>query len=239
MKYETGAVSDFFEPFSADGFRALAKAGGYPLENAAWMAAQPLAYGIDAGHAIDDDGNLIDDARLDRIVKADAWKTSAVLIPVLAKEPEVTVLLTLRTSHLSSHSGQIAFPGGKIEPSDANPVATALREAEEEIGLPRTLAEPLAVMDLHKTGTGYRIVPVIAMIDPRFTPLPDPNEVADVFEVPLSFLMAEQNHIAHIGQYKGQSILFNSLTYNDWFIWGATAAIIKNMHDRLFLGQKL
>ncbi len=231
---QSGKPAILPDPFSAQGFCARAMQFGLPLDQASWMADQDLGYGIDAGHVVDTEGRLIDKKRLDRIVPRDAWKMSAVLIPVVARDPEVTVILTLRTSHLSAHSGQIAFPGGKVEATDATPVDAALREASEEIGLLSSQVTPLSLLDLHKTGTGYRIIPVLGLVDPSFIPQPDVNEVAEVFEVPLSFLMAERNHLPHIGQWKGQRILFHSMTYEDRFIWGATAAVIRNLYDRLY-----
>ncbi len=159
---------------------------------------------------------------------------SAVLVPVVAREPDATVLLTLRTAHLSAHSGQIAFPGGKIEKGDATPIETALREAEEEIGLARELVTPLSLLDLHNTGTGFRIIPVLALVDPSFMPAPDPNEVADVFEVPLSFLMEEENHMRHLREWNDRRILFYAMEYEQRFIWGATAAMLRNLYERLY-----
>ena len=125
-------------------------------------------------------------------------------MPVMAREPEATVLFTLRTAHLAAHSGQISFPGGKIEECDATPVETAIREAEEEVGIPPALVTPLSLLDLHNTGTGFRIVPVLAVVDPCFELVPHPGEVAEVFEVPLSFLMAEENHMEPPARMEGQ-----------------------------------
>ena len=147
-------------PFSAEGFAARARLRGLALDKAAWMAAQPASYGIDAGHRLDEEGNANENLRLEDPVAPGAWKMAAVLVPVVAREPEATVVLILRTSHLSAHSGRIAFPGGKIEESDATPVEAALREAHEEIGLSPELVTPLSLLDLHNTGTGYRIIPV-------------------------------------------------------------------------------
>jgi len=221
-------------PFSPEGFVARARARGLPLEKAGWMASQPASYGIDAGHRLDEDGKANQNLRLEDLVSGDRWKMAAVLVPIIAHEPETTVLLTLRTTHLSAHSGQIAFPGGKIETGDATPIETALRESEEEIGLNPALVTPLSLLDLHNTGTGFRIIPVLALVDPSFTPKPDPNEVADVFEVPLSFLMEEQNHIRHLREWKDRRILFYAMEYEQRFIWGATAAILRNLYQRLY-----
>ena len=221
-------------PFSPEGFAARARVRGLPLEKAGWMASQPASYGIDAGRRLDENGNANQNLRLEDLVSREAWRMAAVLVPIVAREPEATVLLTLRTTHLSAHSGQIAFPGGKIETGDATPIETALREAEEEIGLPRNLVNPLSLLDLHNTGTGFRIIPVLALVDPFFTPAPDPNEVADVFEVPLSFLMEEENHMRHLREWKDRRILFYAMEYEQRFIWGATAAILRNLYERLY-----
>jgi 8-oxo-dGTP pyrophosphatase MutT (NUDIX family) len=224
-------------PFSPEGFADRARVCGIDLEKASWMVSQPISYGIDAGRRLDEDGEPNENLRLERLLAQGAWKEAAVVVPVVARRPEATVLLTLRTQHLSAHSGQIAFPGGKIEERDATPVETALREAREEIGMAAELVTPLSLLDLHNTGTGFRIVPVLALIDPSFTPVPDPNEVADVFEVPLSFLMQEQNHIRHLREWKDRRILFYAMEYEQRFIWGATAAILRNLYDRLYAGE--
>lgn len=221
-------------PFSPEGFAARARLCGLPLEKAAWMASQPVSYGIDAGHRLDENGNANENLRLEDLVSREAWKMAAVLVPVVAHEPEATVLLTLRTAHLSAHSGQIAFPGGKVEPDDTTPVETALREASEEIGLSRDLVTPLGLLDLHNTGTGFRIIPVLALVDPSFTPKPDPDEVADVFEVPLSFLMEEENHMRHLREWADRRVLFYAMEYEQRFIWGATAAMLRNLYERLY-----
>ena len=228
------APGETLSPFSAEGFAARARLHGMELEKAAWMASQPISYGIDAGRRIDEEGNANENLRLEDLISEGAWKMAAVLVPVVAREPEATVLLTLRTSHLSAHSGQIAFPGGKIEECDATPVDTALREAREEIGLPAGLVTPLSLLDLHNTGTGFRIIPVLALVDPSFTPEPHPGEVADVFEVPLSFLMEEENHMRHLREWRDKRILFYAMEYEQRFIWGATAAILRNLYERLY-----
>lgn len=225
---------DTLSPFSPEGFEERARLRGLPLDKASWMASQPVTYGIDAGRRLDDDGNADENLRLEHIVSPGAWRMAAVLVPIVAREPEATVLLTLRTSHLAAHSGQIAFPGGKIEACDATPVEAALREAKEEIGLQPELVTPIGLLDLHNTGTGFRIIPVLSLVDPSFMPSPDPNEVADVFEVPLSFLMEEQNHMRHLSEWKSKRVLFYAMEYEQRFIWGATAAILRNLYERLY-----
>jgi 8-oxo-dGTP pyrophosphatase MutT (NUDIX family) len=160
-------------------------------------------------------------------------RPAAVLIPVIARE-ELTVLLTQRTEVLQTHAGQIAFPGGKIEESDASATEAALREAEEEISLDRRLVEPLGFLDGYRTGTGFMVTPVVALVRPGFTTSPDPNEVADVFEVPLRFLMDAANHQKHSREWRGRQRSYYAMPYQDRYIWGATAAMLKNMHERLF-----
>ena len=155
-------------PFSATVFAEKARIGGIELGKASWMAAQPISYGIDAGRRVDEQGKPNENLKLEHLVPPETWRMAAVLVPVMAREPEATVLFTLRTAHLAAHSGQISFPGGKIEEGDATPVETAIREAEEEVGIPPELVTPLSLLDLHNTGTGFRIVPVLSLVDPGF-----------------------------------------------------------------------
>ncbi len=221
-------------PYSAVGFAERARLRGVELSKASWMAGQPISYGIDAGRRLDESGNPNENLRLEHLVPANAWKTAAVLVPVMAREPEATVLFTLRTSHLAAHSGQVSFPGGKIEECDLTPVETAIREAEEEVGIPPALVTPISLLDLHNTGTGFRIIPVLSLVDPGFEPIPHPGEVAEVFEVPLSFLMAEKNHRRHLREWNSSKILFYAMEFEQHFIWGATAAILRNLYERLY-----
>jgi 8-oxo-dGTP pyrophosphatase MutT (NUDIX family) len=158
-------------------------------------------------------------------------RDAAVLIPVIAHSTEPTILLTQRSSQLNKHSGQIAFPGGKIDP-DESPLQAALREAEEEIGLASHLIEPLGYLDYYFTGTGYRIAPVVALIAPSFEIKINPDEVEDVFEVPLSFLMQSGNHHRVKRGDEGRSFL--AMPYADRFIWGATAGMLRQLYERLY-----
>ena len=163
----------------------------------------------------------------------DAPRPAAVLIPVIARA-ELTVLLTQRTETLSTHAGQIAFPGGRVDAEDSSILAAALREAEEEIGLDRRFVEPLGFIDSYRTGTGYRISPAVALVHPDFTLALNPAEVAETFEVPLSFLMDVNNHLRHSREWRGRTRDFYAMPYGERYIWGATAGMIKNMRMRLF-----
>jgi 8-oxo-dGTP pyrophosphatase MutT (NUDIX family) len=165
-----------------------------------------------------------------------ATRPAAVLVPVIDR-PEPTVLLTLRTTALSSHAGQIAFPGGKIEPSDASPLAAALREACEEVGLDRSLADPIGYLDLYLTFSGFRILPTVARIDPSFIVRLNRNEVDDAFEVPLAFLMDVQNHALHSREDQraaGVVRHYYAMPFGDRYIWGVTAGILRNLYERIY-----
>lgn len=159
-------------------------------------------------------------------------RPAAVLVPVVERS-ELTLLLTRRTDHLPAHAGQIAFPGGKIDDADESPVAAALREAEEEVGLARAHVEPLGFLDPYRTGTGFRIVPVVAMVRPDFTLSLNEGEVAEAFEVPLSFLMDPANYRLDTRIIAGRERRYYAIPYRDHYIWGATAGMLKNMRERL------
>jgi 8-oxo-dGTP pyrophosphatase MutT (NUDIX family) len=158
---------------------------------------------------------------------------AAVLVPIIGRA-EPTVLLTLRSSELPDHAGQVAFPGGKIDPADPDPLATALREAEEEIGLAARYATPLGYLDAYLSGTGFRIVPVVAVIEPGFELLLNPSEVEDAFEVPLAFLMSPDNHARHSREWRGKQRSYYAMPFGERYIWGATAGILRNLYERLY-----
>jgi 8-oxo-dGTP pyrophosphatase MutT (NUDIX family) len=160
-------------------------------------------------------------------------RPAAVLIPIVARD-ELTVLFTLRTTTLSTHAGQIAFPGGRVDDGDASPMAAALREAEEEIGLTAAHIEPLGFIDTYRTGTGYRIAPVVALVAPDFMLQLNPAEVTEVFEVPLAFLMDPANHQLLSREWRGRQRSFYAMPYGERYIWGATAGMLINMRQRLF-----
>ena len=160
-------------------------------------------------------------------------KPAAVLVPVILRPGGATVLFTQRAAALRSHSGQISFPGGRIDETDPSALDAALRETEEEIGLSRTHITPLGFLDAYLTGTGYRIVPVVAVISQPFELMLNPNEVDEVFEAPLAFLMDAANHRRDGREWEGKHRSYYAIAYGDRYIWGATAGILRNLHDRL------
>ncbi len=159
---------------------------------------------------------------------------ASVLVPLVQRDTGLTVLLTERTSHLSSHSGQIAFPGGKADPEDASAIDTAMREAEEEIGLQRHDVNVLGCLPIYTTGSAFIVTPVVALVRAGYSMTPNPHEVADVFEVPLDFLMDPANHRRHTVEWAGASREWFSMPYTDAkterFIWGATAGMLRNFY---------
>ena len=160
-------------------------------------------------------------------------RSAAVLVPIVLRA-ELTVLLTQRSHDMPSHPGQISFPGGKQEAGDATPLACALREAQEEIGLPPANVEPLGFLDSYRTGTGFQISPVVGLVRPQFEVVLDPREVLDVFEVPLAFLLNPANHQRASREWRGRQRFYYAMPYQGRYIWGATAGMLKNMHQRLF-----
>jgi 8-oxo-dGTP pyrophosphatase MutT (NUDIX family) len=166
--------------------------------------------------------------------EAQPHRPAAVLVPIVAREAEAMVLLTQRASHLRDHSGQIAFPGGKIDAEDPSPLETALREAQEEIGLSRRLVQPLGYLDPYLSGTGFRILPVVAMVEPNYELAINTDEVDAAFEVPLAFLMTETNHQRHAKEWKGSLRHYYAMPYLDRYIWGVTAGILRNLYERLY-----
>jgi 8-oxo-dGTP pyrophosphatase MutT (NUDIX family) len=162
-----------------------------------------------------------------------ATKPAAVLVPIIDRS-EPTVLLTLRTAELASHAGQVAFPGGKIDPADESPVAAALREAREETGLAPTLIEPIGYLDLYLTFSGFRILPTVARVKADFTLLLNPQEVTETFEVPLKFLMTPANHQRKTRDWNGFARDYYAIPYQNRYIWGITAGILRNLYERVY-----
>ncbi|GAB1385888.1 CoA pyrophosphatase [Melaminivora sp.] len=158
---------------------------------------------------------------------------AAVLVPIVLRE-RPTVLLTERTAHLSTHSGQVAFPGGRSDPQDADAAATALREAQEEVGLEPEAVEVLGPLATYTTGTAFVVTPVVGLVRPGQVLRPNPHEVADIFEVPLDFLLDPAHHQRHLLQWQGQQREWFAMPYQDGeqqrFIWGATAGMLRNLY---------
>lgn len=165
-----------------------------------------------------------------------ALRAAAVLVPVVTREAALSVVLTRRTDHLAHHPGQISFPGGHIDADDRSAEAAALREADEEIGLRPDQVTVIGRLAPYVTRTGFDITPVVGLIDPGYTPVPDPSEVAEVFEVPLAFLMDPTNHKRQSRVFEGAERFFYAMPYGDYFIWGATAGMLVNLYERLFGG---
>lgn len=168
---------------------------------------------------------------------AGSLRQAAVLIPVreALDSRQAEIILTRRTEHLPSHAGQVAFPGGKIEAEDDTPLAAALREAEEEIGLDRSHVNAIGYLEPYITSSGFQVHPVIALVAEAASITPDPNEVAEVFNVPLQFLMSPGNHQVSSRQWKGHERFFYVMPYDRHYIWGVTAGIIRLMYERLYL----
>jgi 8-oxo-dGTP pyrophosphatase MutT (NUDIX family) len=162
-----------------------------------------------------------------------ASTAASVLIPLISHPPGLTVLFTRRTTHLRSHSGQVSFPGGRAEPGDASAEFTALRETEEEIGLSPSAVEVLGRLPDYRTRTGYRVTPVIGLLTPPVAFRPDPNEVAEIFEVPLAFLLDERNRQRRTREFQGQPVGYYVFEYGEKVIWGATAGMLVNLHKML------
>jgi len=165
---------------------------------------------------------------------ASDFKPAAVLAPIVRRPTGLTMLLTQRANHMPTHGGQVAFPGGRIEAHDDGPIAAALRETMEEVGLAADFITPLGGFGAFRTGTRFRIVPVVGLVEPGFTLTPDPREVDVVFETPVSFLMDVANHELHAREWKGVMREYYAMPWNDRYIWGVTAGMIRALYQRLY-----
>lgn len=179
-------------------------------------------------------------ARSDRDLNPD-WargegplKPAAVLAPIIMRPAGWTMLFTERSVETPAHPGQISFPGGRVQEGDAGPLETALRETREEIGLGAEVIEPLGAFDAYETGTGFRIIPIVALVRPEFSLRLDPREVASVFEAPLSFLFDPANHQRRTGIWRGVERAYYAMPYGEHFIWGATAGMVRALYERLY-----
>ena len=179
-------------------------------------------------------GDRGNDRMLEIVAREQPIRPAAVLIPVV-DHPQPTVLLTQRSAHLNDHAGQISFPGGKIDPTDASPLDAALREAGEEIGLGREFIDPIGYLDLYATGFGFRILPTLARVKPGFKLRINEAEVDDAFEVPLAFLMNPANHQLHSKEFRGIERSYYAMPYEERYIWGATAGILRVLYERIYL----
>jgi 8-oxo-dGTP pyrophosphatase MutT (NUDIX family) len=157
---------------------------------------------------------------------------AAVLLPIV-RRADPTVLLTRRTEHLSSHAGQVSFPGGRAQDSDRTLVETALRETIEEVGIASSFVSVAGFLDPYETGTGYAILPVVGVLREGFVLVPETNEVAEIFEVPLAFLLDPGNRERRSGEWQGRKRDFYAFEYDGHYIWGATAAILVNFGERI------
>lgn len=160
-------------------------------------------------------------------------RSAVVMVPVMQRE-EPTVLFTVRSAALREHSGQVAFPGGRVDPGDRTLFDAALREADEEIGLPRENVGLLGYLDFYLSGTNYLVTPVVAKVEPGFAMKLNPGEVTETFEVPLTFLMDPSRHQLQSRVFAGTRRYFYAISYGEHYIWGVTAGIIHNMYERLF-----
>lgn len=161
-------------------------------------------------------------------------RPAAVLVPIVMYEDEPAVILTERASNLRDHSGQIAFPGGKMDEGDSSPLETALRESEEEIGLERRHVQALGYLDAYLSSSNYLVIPSVALISPGMTLAINELEVAEAFEVPLGFLMDPAHHELHAREWKGRIRQYYAIPFRERYIWGVTAGILRNLYERLY-----
>jgi 8-oxo-dGTP pyrophosphatase MutT (NUDIX family) len=169
----------------------------------------------------------------DEVGAEPAATAASVLVPIVAHPQGLTVLFTQRTTQLKAHSGQVSFPGGRAEPGDASPEFTALRESQEEIGLAPERVEILARLPDYHTRTGFRVTPIVGLLTPPLDLAPDPREVAEVFEVPLPFLLDPRNHRRQTREFNGQTVGFYEMNFGERTIWGATAGMLVNLYRHL------
>src|SRR5471032_1492839 len=188
--------------------------------------------GLNDASIIPVSGDPGNDRMLQIIAQERPIRPAAVLIAVVG-HAEPTVLLTQRAAHLNDHAGQISFPGGKIDATDASPLDAAMREAWEEIGLEREFIDPIGYLDLYGTAFGFRILPTVARVRPGFKLRINAGEVDDAFEVPLAFLMDPANHQVHSKEFRGIERSYYAMPYAERYIWGATAGILRILYERI------
>ncbi len=207
---------------------------GYKNEFTADALRARIGAASDSWHLeVDGDYQLNPELR-DAIVD-NALKEAAVLIGIVERPEGLCMILTKRTENLSNHSGQVAFPGGKIDPTDASAEMAALREAQEEIGLDTSEVEILATLPDYYSGSGFKINPVLGLVSQTADFSINPHEVEYMFEVPLSFLMNPVNHVTSSKFFRGAERHYYEMPYQEHYIWGVTAGMIRVFHDRVFL----
>jgi 8-oxo-dGTP pyrophosphatase MutT (NUDIX family) len=167
--------------------------------------------------------------------RINATRAAAVLAPIIKRASGWTMLFTERSRETPAHPGQISFPGGRVQEEDDSAVETALRETEEEIGLSRSFIEPIGAWDRYDTITGFRVTPIVGLVEPGFELTLEPREVASVFEAPLDFLMNPANHEKREAQWQGRTRYYYVVPFKDHFIWGATAGMIRALYERLYV----
>jgi 8-oxo-dGTP pyrophosphatase MutT (NUDIX family) len=190
--------------------------------------------GLTDASVVPPSGDQGTDRMLQIVAREQPIRPAAVLIPVV-DHPQPTVLLTQRSANLNDHAGQISFPGGKIEATDASPLDAALRETREEVGLTREFIDPIGYLDLYGTSFGFRILPTVARIKPGFALRISEAEVDDAFEVPLAFLMNPANHQIQTKEFRGIERSFYAMPFGQHYIWGATAGILRILYERICL----
>jgi 8-oxo-dGTP pyrophosphatase MutT (NUDIX family) len=188
----------------------------------------PPAFSVYGDDAVGGEGAPLTASR-----ESAAATAAAVLVPIVNHPSGLTVIFTQRTSHLKAHSGQVSFPGGRAEPEDPTAEFTALREAQEEIGLPMERVEVLARLPEYHTRTGFRVTPVVGLLTPPVELAPDPREVEEVFEVPLAFLLDPKNHRRETRELQGRTVAYYVMQYEQRTIWGATAGMLVNLRRHL------
>lgn len=203
-------LEDFNETFN----RAIAAAGDGPVKERSSIVEPRGDHSLNPGMTV-----------------PEKIRPAAVLVPVVGREGEPTILLTERSADLPHHAGQVSFPGGRVEDTDVDHIDTALRETEEEIGLDRRHVEVIGRLDTYFTRTGFVVTPIVGLVRPPFDLTPDPVEVASVFEVPLSFVLDRSNHERHSREWQNMIRHFYVFPHPDKYIWGATAGMLVNLAE--------